>query len=90
MRLSQPSGWTSVRTEPETEYSFKHVLTREAIYDTLPEERRATLHSLAADAVERAEEAVLGDPLPERAPPREVEPGASGDRIHCGHVVAGR
>jgi tetratricopeptide (TPR) repeat protein len=42
------------RLVPEAEYSFKHALTHEVAYDTLPPERRRALHARVVDALERA------------------------------------
>lgn len=41
------------RTVPEAEYSFRHVLLRDAIYQDLPTDRRATFHAQAAHALEQ-------------------------------------
>ncbi|MCB0170514.1 MAG: AAA family ATPase [Anaerolineae bacterium] len=41
------------RIVPEVEYSFKHVLTQEAIYNTLSRRRRSELHQAVAEAIER-------------------------------------
>jgi adenylate cyclase len=40
------------RAIPEVEYSFKHVLTREAVYHNLPRRRRQALHRQVAQAIE--------------------------------------
>ena len=40
------------RAIPEEEYSFKHVLTQEAIYESIPEPRRKELHMRVAEAIE--------------------------------------
>jgi len=40
------------RAIPEVEYSFKHVLTQEAVYHNLPQSRRAILHRQVAQAIE--------------------------------------
>ena len=37
----------------ETEYSFKHALTREVVYGSVPKARRAKLHALIAAWLER-------------------------------------
>ncbi len=37
---------------PEIEYSFRHVLIQEAVYQSIPQKRRAELHRLTADAIE--------------------------------------
>ncbi|MCB0214405.1 MAG: tetratricopeptide repeat protein, partial [Anaerolineae bacterium] len=41
------------RIVPEVEYSFKHVLTQEAIYNMLSRRRRSELHQRVAEAIER-------------------------------------
>jgi predicted ATPase len=41
------------RAIPEAEYSFKHVLTQEAIYQTIRPRRRAELHQQVAEALEK-------------------------------------
>src|SRR5262249_21133777 len=40
------------RVLPEEEYSFKHVLTQETIYESILKERRARFHRLVAEALE--------------------------------------
>jgi DNA-binding SARP family transcriptional activator len=40
------------RTVPEEEYSFKHVLTRETIYQNTPRRYRAVLHQQVGEALE--------------------------------------
>lgn len=40
------------RALPEAEYSFHHVLVRDAIYQELPQERRCAYHRRAAEAIE--------------------------------------
>jgi predicted ATPase/DNA-binding SARP family transcriptional activator/class 3 adenylate cyclase len=40
------------RAVPEVEYSFKHVLTREAVYHNVPQPSRQALHRQVAEAVE--------------------------------------
>ncbi len=40
------------RSLPETEYAFRHVLTRETVYAGIPESRRAALHGEVARAIE--------------------------------------
>jgi DNA-binding SARP family transcriptional activator/predicted ATPase len=40
------------RAIPEVEYSFKHVLTREAVYWNVPRPRRQALHRQVAQAIE--------------------------------------
>ncbi len=40
------------RSWPEAEYSFKHVLTQEAVYGTLLADRKTQLHRQAAEALE--------------------------------------
>ncbi len=51
------------RTFPEDEYSFKHVLTQEAVYGSLLQPQRAAYHRQAAGALE----ALYGDRPPEYA-----------------------
>lgn len=41
------------RLLPNPEYTFKHVLLHEAVYNTLPAPHRASLHEQAAQAIER-------------------------------------
>ena len=41
------------RSIPEVEYSFRHVLVQDAIYQALPARRRAPLHRQVAEALER-------------------------------------
>ena len=59
-----------VTTERSGRYRFRHELTREAAYAAMPKARRAELHELAADLLERADaaetDAVIGRHL-ERA-----------------------
>jgi predicted ATPase/DNA-binding SARP family transcriptional activator/class 3 adenylate cyclase len=40
------------RAIPEVEYSFKHVLTQEAVYQNIPQRRRQALHRQVAEAIE--------------------------------------
>lgn len=40
------------RVVPEEEFSFKHVLTQEAIYRSIPANHRTALHESTADAIE--------------------------------------
>jgi tetratricopeptide (TPR) repeat protein len=40
------------RVVPEEEYSFRHVLTREALYESIPPRRRRALHALVAETME--------------------------------------
>jgi predicted ATPase/class 3 adenylate cyclase len=40
------------RAIPEVEYSFKHVLTQEAVYQNVPQHRRQVLHRQVAEAME--------------------------------------
>lgn len=40
------------RVIPEEEFSFRHVLTREAVYDSIPPQRRRVLHATVAEAME--------------------------------------
>ena len=40
------------RAIPEEEYSFKHVLTQEAVYDNIPKHRRQVIHRQVAEAME--------------------------------------
>ena len=40
------------RSLPAPEYSFWHVLTQQAVYDTLPRHERAALHAQVAAAIE--------------------------------------
>lgn len=40
------------RVTPETEYSFNHMLTREAIYQSIPSRKRQTMHEGVADSIE--------------------------------------
>jgi predicted ATPase/DNA-binding SARP family transcriptional activator/class 3 adenylate cyclase/regulation of enolase protein 1 (concanavalin A-like superfamily) len=40
------------RAAPEVEYSFKHVLTQEAVYQTIRPQQRAELHRQVAEALE--------------------------------------
>ena len=40
------------RSWREAEYSFKHVLTQEAVYGTLLADRKTQLHRQAAEAIE--------------------------------------
>ena len=49
------------RSWPEAEYSFKHVLTQEAVFGTLLGDRKTQLHRQAAEAIE----ALYADSLPE-------------------------
>jgi class 3 adenylate cyclase/tetratricopeptide (TPR) repeat protein len=42
-----------LRTEPEPEYAFRHVLTQEAAYDTLTFAMRAQLHESVGEFIER-------------------------------------
>jgi class 3 adenylate cyclase/tetratricopeptide (TPR) repeat protein len=39
---------------PDPEYTFKHALTHEVAYGTLPQERRKALHARILDAIERS------------------------------------
>jgi class 3 adenylate cyclase len=48
---------------PESEYAFKHPLTREVAYDSLLSDRRRTLHAGVAKAIE----ALAGDAAEQRA-----------------------
>jgi adenylate cyclase len=48
---------------PESEYAFKHPLTREVAYDSLLSDRRRTLHAAVAKAIE----ALAGDAAEQRA-----------------------
>jgi predicted ATPase len=41
------------RVVPEVEYSFKHTLTQETIYQTLSRQRRSSLHQQVAQAIEQ-------------------------------------
>lgn len=41
------------RSFPEIEYSFRHVLLQEAIYQSIPQRRRKELHRLVAESIER-------------------------------------
>lgn len=41
------------RVVPEVEYSFKHALVQETIYQTLSRQRRSRLHQLVAEAIEQ-------------------------------------
>ncbi|MCA1596518.1 MAG: AAA family ATPase, partial [Chloroflexi bacterium] len=41
------------RVIPEEEYSFKHVLTRETVYQSILKRRRSLFHRLVAEAIER-------------------------------------
>jgi predicted ATPase/DNA-binding SARP family transcriptional activator len=49
------------RAIPEQEYSFKHVLTQEAVYRNIPRHRRAHLHGKVAEAIEALFEASLDE-----------------------------
>jgi DNA-binding SARP family transcriptional activator/predicted ATPase len=40
------------RTVPEVEYSFRHVLTQETIYRSMPQRLRQTIHRRVAEAIE--------------------------------------
>ena len=40
------------RTQPEPEYSFQHVLVRDAVYQNLPSAQRVALHRQAGEALE--------------------------------------
>lgn len=40
------------RTVPEVEYSFKHVLVREAVYQSMLQEQRQVYHHQVAEAIE--------------------------------------
>jgi predicted ATPase len=50
------------RLFPEPEYTFKHALTQEVAYGSLPQERRRVLHALVVEALE----ALAGDRLAEQ------------------------
>jgi len=39
------------RTVPEVEYSFKHVLTQEAVYQNIPQRQRRSIHQQVAEAI---------------------------------------
>src|SRR5206468_10582469 len=41
------------RVVPEEEYSFKHVLTQETIYASLPGQQRSALHQQVGEAIEQ-------------------------------------
>ena len=41
------------RSFPEVEYTFRHVLFQEAIYQSIPQKRRSELHRLTAETMER-------------------------------------
>ena len=41
------------RSFPEVEYSFHHVLIQEAVYQSIPQKRRAKLHRLTAETIEK-------------------------------------
>ncbi len=41
------------RSFPEVEYSFRHVLLQEAVYQSIPQKRRSQLHRLTAETIER-------------------------------------
>ena len=41
------------RSFPEIEYSFRHVLLQEAVYQSIPQKRRTELHRLSAETIER-------------------------------------
>jgi predicted ATPase len=43
---------TLERSLPEEDYAFRHVLTQEAVYESLVESRRAAYHQQAAGAIE--------------------------------------
>jgi DNA-binding NtrC family response regulator/tetratricopeptide (TPR) repeat protein len=47
------------RVSPDSEYTFKHALTHEATYGTMPPERRRALHARIVEAIERLD----SDPL---------------------------
>jgi DNA-binding SARP family transcriptional activator/tetratricopeptide (TPR) repeat protein len=50
--LSEQSLILAERITPEPEYSFKHVLVQEAVYQELPRSRRAEFHQHAGEALE--------------------------------------
>ena len=53
------------RSVPRREYSFRHVLTRDAIYAGIPTEEKISLHRRAAETIERVFDERL-DPFLER------------------------
>jgi len=50
-----------VRLVPDVEYTFKHALTHEVAYGTLPADRRRALHARVVGALERAYAARLAE-----------------------------
>ena len=54
---------TPIDSEPEQTYLFKHVITQEAAYESLPFARRAVLHDAIACHLERAAGADVGQCL---------------------------
>jgi hypothetical protein len=55
------------RSIPEVEYSFRHVLVQDAIYEALPVRRRAPLHGQVAEALETLYAGNLGPHLEQLA-----------------------
>jgi transcriptional regulator with AAA-type ATPase domain/tetratricopeptide (TPR) repeat protein len=51
-RLQSRELMVATRPGPEAQYAFKHALTHEAAYDSVPGEERATLHAHVAHAIE--------------------------------------
>ena len=58
--LSSLAFVAQVRSTPEVEYSFRHVLVQEAVYQALPSKRRALLHQRVAEALETLHTGNLG------------------------------
>jgi tetratricopeptide (TPR) repeat protein len=52
LRELEELGMVRRRPAPEREYSFKHVLTHETIYNTILRRRRTVLHARAAEILE--------------------------------------
>lgn len=54
LRLLEDQGLIyEERTVPRREYSFRHVLTRDAVYAGIPEPQRRTLHERAAEVIRK-------------------------------------
>ena len=79
----------------ETEYSFKHALTREVVYGSVPKARRAKLHALIAAWLERTgsgrdeDAALLAHHYAQAANPEDrISPGPTSRRSSSGCACA--
>src|SRR5439155_1237975 len=69
---------------PDTEYTFKHALTHEAAYASMPPEQRSALHARIVEAIERRPPLL---PLGELEPLLPHPPEPARLALHLGHPL---